>query len=111
MGFGLGSFNGIPEVGFLAPVLDVSTIFEVKFYRGRAKNMSFWLMEDEFLVQITLENWEKYIFTFRSGPGNDLGTISETIIKPNSVSLLLLKQGLHLSSSHTTCPNPGPSGE
>ena len=38
----------IPEVGFLIAFLDVSTIFQVKFQRVSAQNMSFRPVESDF---------------------------------------------------------------
>ena len=51
-------FFSVPDSrgGFLVAVLDIGTIFEVKFQRVRAQNMSFWLVESDFYAQITLEN-------------------------------------------------------
>ena len=45
-----------PEAFFLVAVLDVGTIFEVKFQRVRAQIKAFWLLESNFKAQITLEN-------------------------------------------------------
>ena len=41
-------YTSTAEAGFLIAVLDVGTIFEVKFQRVRAQNMSFRLVESDF---------------------------------------------------------------
>ena len=85
----LNTFDSYTEAGFLVAVLDVGTIFEIKFQGVRAQNISFWPVESDFLCPNYSRKLVKYTFTLVSGPGHDLGTISETIKKPASALILV----------------------
>ena len=71
-----------PEAGFLVAVLDVGTIFEVKLQCVKSTKYVILTSGIRFLGPSYSRKLIKHTFILGSGPGHDLGSISEMIKNP-----------------------------